>query len=329
MALAAPGIAVDLLDEFADGMNAVADHLGRVAARRGDEMISHHQQAEIIAGNIAFNHDLGADFGGGGIGRQHAFMGLDIDGNAFALIAVLGFDHHRAADFTCRRPGILGIRHGPPVGYRNPGCIEQFFGQFLVLGDGFGNGAGAVCLGGLDAALPAAPAELHHAARSHAPIRDAARHCGLNDGAGAGPEALVLIQFAQACQCVGEVEGRVVHCGAAKRLRELEREPADLLLAVFDHDLEYPWLGRCRSAAEGHRTSGLRLQPKGGELQRMRHGNGFFVARRLQGADFREPCAQPGFEVGHIPDQAFTACHNGFNRSVPAPQIGAAQCPDA
>ncbi|MNY28056.1 hypothetical protein D3C86_1620080 [compost metagenome] len=88
--------------------------------------------------------------------------------------------------------------------------MQQALGQVLVLRNGLRHGAGHIGLGGLDAALLAAPAELHHRALREAAVRNATRHGGVDDGAGTRPQAHVLVKFAQAVQPVVEVEGLVV-----------------------------------------------------------------------------------------------------------------------
>jgi hypothetical protein len=72
-----------------------------------------------------------------------------------------------------------------------------------------GDGAGGVDLGGLDAALAAAPAELHQAALGQAAERDAAGHGGVHDRAGGRAEAHVFVEVAQLGQRGIEVEGLV------------------------------------------------------------------------------------------------------------------------
>ena len=76
------------------------------------------------------------------------------------------------ADLLHGGPGIVGVGHRPALRHRHAGGLEQMLGEFLVLGDGFGNRAGAIDFGGLDAALLGAPAELHQAALGQATDRE-------------------------------------------------------------------------------------------------------------------------------------------------------------
>ena len=56
-------------------------------------------------------------------------------------------------------PGVFGIAHRPAARHRHAHGAEQTAGQFLVLSNRLGDGAGAVGLGGLDAPLFPAVAE--------------------------------------------------------------------------------------------------------------------------------------------------------------------------
>ncbi|MDT4844136.1 hypothetical protein FQZ97_780810 [compost metagenome] len=209
MALAAARVAVHFLDQRAHGVHAVAGHLRRVAARGRHQLLADHQQAEVMAGDVALDDHVGADVRSDLVGRHHFLAGADAHRHALALVAVARLDHHR------------GAAHRAAQRHRHAGGVQQALGQFLVLRDRFGHGAGAVGLGSLDAALLAAPAELHHRALRQAPVGDAARHAGVDDRAGAGPQAHVFVQVAQAMQRVGEVEGGVVVRGQAQSLGQL------------------------------------------------------------------------------------------------------------
>ena len=65
---------------------------------------------------------------------------------------------------------------GRPSGTGTPTDAQQHAGQFLVLGDLLGDGAGAIGLGRLDAPLPGAVAELHQAVGVQPPHGNAAGH---------------------------------------------------------------------------------------------------------------------------------------------------------
>ena len=144
---------------------------------------------------------------------------------------------------------------------------------------------------GLNALLPAAPAELDKAALGQAAIGNAAGGGGRDDGAGRGAEADILIEVAQFLQRGVEVEGGVAQCGLAKLFGAFEGEAADVFLGVFDDDLIDTGIDSLRGAAEGHRTAGLGLQAERGEFQRVGHRDGVEMVGGDQVAQFREALA--------------------------------------
>mgnify|MGYP007076388472 CR=1 FL=1 len=74
-------------------------------------------------------------------------------------------------------------------------------------------------------------------------------------------------------------------------------------------------------------AGGLRLQAEGAELQGVGDRDGVEMVGGNQVAEFREALAQAGFEAGQLGNGAFGSFtgDDGLNRSVPAPQVGAAQ----
>ena len=268
MAIAAPRVAVDLFDEFQDGVFAIADDVRRFTARGGDEAVSDHQQAEILAGQVAFNHDLGTDLMGGGVTCQHILAGLNVGGHALALVAITGFDDHRAAEFAGGGPGILGIGDRAALGHRHAGRFQQVFGELLVLGDRFSDGAGAVHFRGLDAPLFAAPAELHQTSFGEPTVGNAAGDGGGDDGAGAGAEPDLLVEFTQPVEGGRQVERQVVEGGHTQFQSQFDRQPADGFLGVLDDYLIDSGIGDGDRAAERDRTARLGLQAEGGQFQR-------------------------------------------------------------
>ncbi len=69
LAAAAARVGVDLpFDEVFDGVPAVASDPCRLAARRRDHAVAHHQQAVLVAGHEALDQDAAAFFLGHGVG---------------------------------------------------------------------------------------------------------------------------------------------------------------------------------------------------------------------------------------------------------------------
>jgi hypothetical protein len=64
MAAATAWVAVDQVDQLAHRVLAIADHLRWVAAGRGHQLVADHQQAEIVAGEIALDDDFVAVLAG-------------------------------------------------------------------------------------------------------------------------------------------------------------------------------------------------------------------------------------------------------------------------
>jgi hypothetical protein len=62
---------VDHVHQLAHGVLAVAQHLGRLAAGGGHQLVAHHQQAEVVAGQEALDHHV-AVFGGVLVGASAA-----------------------------------------------------------------------------------------------------------------------------------------------------------------------------------------------------------------------------------------------------------------
>ena len=189
-------VGVDLGYQFGNRVHAIAHHFGRIAPRRCHQLVADDQQAEVVARHKALDQDVVAELLGDGKRLEQLLFAGDVDGNAFALVAIVGFDHHRQADVLGGGPSVLGIDHRASAGYRHAGCGQQFFGQLFVLRDGLCNRTGHIHLGRLDAALLAAPTEAHHAAFGHAAVGDATGYGRIDDGAGAGAEAYVLVQLA-------------------------------------------------------------------------------------------------------------------------------------
>ena len=210
MARAAARVFVDLFHHVTDGVLAITHHVGRFTISRRHQLVANHQQAKVVAGNVAFDQDVIAELGGCRVSRCQLFTRRDVDRHALALVATLGFDHHRQTDFTGGHPGIFRGIDLTAERNRHARRSQQFFGQLFVLGDRFRNGTGDVHFGGLDAALLAAPAEHDHAALRHAAKGNVARNRRLHDGARARPQAYIFVEFAQALQRLLQIEGGVV-----------------------------------------------------------------------------------------------------------------------
>ena len=331
VAFAAPGVGIDPLDQLAHRVLSVANHQRRLAPGSGHQLVAHHQQTVIAAGQKALDHDLVAELGGVVKSRFDVLSAADVDRDPLALVAVAGLDHHWGANRLGRRPSIWGIFHRATLGHGHASGIEQFFGQVFVLRNGFCNGAAQIGFGGLDAALLAAPTKLHQAAFGQAAVGYAAHQCGIHDGAGGGAQADVFVQGRQLTQRRIDVKGRVVPSGLAQLLGQFKGQPAHFFFGVLHHHLVQPCLGCQGSAAESDRTTGFDLHVQGGIFDGMGHAQ---HSALLGGAQLAQPgkqVAQALLKIGGMAQIAFRAMalDHGFNGGVACPQVGAAQGADA
>jgi hypothetical protein len=99
---------VDDRDQLADGVLTVAHHLGRVAPGRRDHLTADDQQPVIVPGDEALDQHAAAKRARDIVGSANLGLGVQVDADAFALVAILGLDHHRQANLLRRRPGLGG-----------------------------------------------------------------------------------------------------------------------------------------------------------------------------------------------------------------------------
>ncbi len=145
-----------------------------------------------------------------------------------------------------RLPGIFGAVDDATFGHRHAAGWQQLLGQVLVAGDAFGDGAGRVGLGGPDAALARAVAELHQVAVGQADRRDAAVGGRIDDVGGAGAEAEAVHQVAQTFGTVAGTSNGVSLIAAMQQVaRGVQRGAGDLFLARAHHHLVDAALRRC------------------------------------------------------------------------------------
>ena len=123
MIFAAARIAIHFVDQLLNGVLAVADDLGRLTLRGGDQLVADHQQAKIAAGGVLFDDDARAFFASGNIRRQHLLARAQIRGHAAALIAVTRLDDHRQTNFGRSLPGFVGAFDRPAFRHRHANRI--------------------------------------------------------------------------------------------------------------------------------------------------------------------------------------------------------------
>ncbi len=232
--LAAPRILVLDLDQFGDGVLAIAGHGGADAPGRRNQAATDDQQAEVAALDVALDQHF-VLLGAGEIVRgHHGLARAQRDGNAAPLVAPARLDDHGEADLLRGLPCLFRVLDGAAFGHRHADRGEQRLGQILVLRDRLGDGAGAIGLGGPDAARPRTVAEDDQAAVGEAAGRDAARLGRAHDGAGGRPQPDRLVQLAQLLGGGREIDA----LPGARRREQIEGEgqcaPADFLFLVLD-----------------------------------------------------------------------------------------------
>ena len=162
----------------------------RRTARGGHQTISDHQQAVVLPRQIALDDHFLADFARSLVCSKHLFAAAQIDSDALALVAVTRLDHNRTVQFAGHAPCIFCAAHYAPFGNRDAGIQQKRLGEFLVLGNRFGNDAGAIAFRRLDAALAITPSErgrccLRSGAERNAALNgcvDEWRRCWARDG---------------------------------------------------------------------------------------------------------------------------------------------------
>ena len=334
---AAAGVGVHQVHQLAHGVLAIANHMRRVTAGGGHQSVAHHQEPEVAARQKLFDQHA-ANGGSRGKGRVELLSAADVDRHAAALAAVLGLDHHWQADALGNGPGLIGVGRRCTDGHGHGCRLQQALGEVLVLRDGFGHGARVVDLGGLDAPLLVAPAELHQAASGQAPVGHAAGHGGRDDGARAGAQAQVFVKLAQlsgtrhTIQASGLCRGLVGRPGSLQdRLHHLQGAAGHRLFRVLHHHQVHPVLGRAFGMAEGDRAtcSGLQGQQRG--LQGMCQGDGAAPRGRAQRAQAGAQGTQAVFEPAARVDRTLLgrAAHLQLKGGVAAPKVRASQGPGA
>ena len=326
MAFATTRVCIDNLHQLFDGVLAIAGDERGLAASGGDQFVTHHQQAVVAAGQVAFHHHFGSVEVC--ILKSSAHVGFrgDVHRHAAPLVAIAWLDHHRTTNFLCGQPGVLGTVDRSAQGHGNASGMQELLGQVFVLGDELSNGTGAVNLGGLDAALLAAPAQLNQAAFCEAAVRNATRHGSIHDGAGGRAQANVFVELAQQGDRLIQLEGLVLKSCLTQLIGKLQGAKSYWLLGVLDNHLEQAVLGGGRGATEGDRTSRLDLQVQRGRLQRMGQGQRCIAFTGAQSADAWKQVPQTAFEPRVCRQLVLgLTAHECLDGRVTGPEIGAPQ----
>ncbi len=111
MAFSAPGIAIDLRHQFPDTVQAVANHLRRIASRSGNQFIANYQHAVVASRDISLNQNFATDL------RRHSVCSLNlctagkIHAHSPALVAITRLHNYRPAYLASGGPRVRRICH--------------------------------------------------------------------------------------------------------------------------------------------------------------------------------------------------------------------------
>ena len=189
---AAARVLVHDLDQLRDGVRAVADDVPRGAPRRGHQLAVHHQQAVIVALEEGLDDHRARVLARHRETVGHLRVGAEADGDAAAVVAVVGLGDHREAD-ALRGAHRLGLAlHQLLLGHRQAEAGEDLVGLLLVAGELDRDVRRAAGDGGLDALLVLAVPELHQRLVVETQPRDAARLGGAHQRVGRGTERAPL-----------------------------------------------------------------------------------------------------------------------------------------
>ena len=183
----------------------------------------------------------------------HLLARGQVRGHAASLIAVARLDDHGHADLQRGRPGVFGVGDRPALGHRHADGREQHAGQFLVLGDLFGNGAGAVGFRRLDPPLPRAVAQLHQAIGVQSPGGNAAGSARPRRCARCWAPTNVVGQIAQASASrPSRSKGRSCNRGQHQLAGRRQASPRQRLLDVLENNAVNAGFGSLAGTSEAH-----------------------------------------------------------------------------
>ena len=131
----------------------------------GHQLAAHDQQAEIVARKVPLDDDAAWSTPGQSKAVSYLLLGGEVDADAFALVAVVGLDHDRAAEVSGRPPRRRrAARQRAPSGTGTPTLSSSSLVSSLSEAISTPMFGGVRGFGGLDAAGVAAMAQLHKGA---------------------------------------------------------------------------------------------------------------------------------------------------------------------
>ena len=166
------------------------------------------------------------------------------------MVTVIGLDHHRRTDGLRRLPRLRSALHQQAFGNRHAAGFQQTLGHVFVASNFFGNRRCLVGLGGPDAPLRFAVAQLHQVACSQAQVGNVARCGGVHDVRRAGAQAQRVHHVLQLGDSAQHVKSRVVDSSQHQFAPQLQCAPSHVGLAGAESHLIHTTLGGFSRLAE-------------------------------------------------------------------------------
>ena len=132
MADTAARIGIDLIHQLRDGMHAVTDHLAGSALGGRHQFAVDHQQTVVIAFEEGFNDDRTRMLFCGLESERHFLIGLQADGDATAVIAVVGLGYHRKTDLAGGLDGAILMLDQNLTRHRQSESGKDLVGFFFI-----------------------------------------------------------------------------------------------------------------------------------------------------------------------------------------------------
>ena len=257
---AAARVVVGEVDELGHRVIAVAHHVPRHALGRRDQRAVDHQHAVVATGHECFDDHRAAVLARLVVGGAHRGTVAQVECDAAAVIAVVGFDHDGEAQLLRRDRGfLLGVDEAL-LRHRKPKVAEDAVRLFFVGGDLDGDVPRLAGDRRLDALLVLAVAELHEALVIEPDPRDVARFGSAHECSRARSQGAALREADELVARLFEHEALGDSISGSQRMgqqREQQQQPelagldADFRLLELEHDLVDARGSRRARLAEG------------------------------------------------------------------------------
>ncbi len=163
-----------------------------------------------------------------------------IGGYASPVIAIGRLDNHRQADLFRGLPRVSRTVDDPALRNRYAAGLQQALGEVFVSGNALANCAGLISLGGPDAVLTGAVAQLHQIAFGQAYGWNTSVRCRVNDTRSAGSQTQCIDHFIQSCDDRRHIIGFVIHRRDDQLAGIMQRGTTHRFIARAHHNLVNP-----------------------------------------------------------------------------------------